>query len=601
MNWQQRIVRMLLTILLVVGLGIGSIGCSRSPGTSSTGGLKPSSRLSEVSPPPAIQELHKAFDNRQPQVKILSPRPDEVLKDTTISVRLQVNDLPLFQNEEFGLGPHLHFILDNEPYQAIYDIQKPIELEDLEPGTHTIRVFASLPWYESFKNDGAYAQTTFHIFAKTAEDIPDPNQPLLTYSRPQGSYGAEPIMLDFYLTNAPLHLVASENPEDDILDWQIRCTINGESFTFDRWEPIYLKGFKPGKNWVQLELLDEQGNLVPGDFNDTIRIITYEPGGTDALSKLTRGEISVAEVFSIVDPTYVYAPPAPEPETEPSPVVEPSPIVEPSPVVMPSPVTESPSFDVAPEAAPEVAPNIKQPTVEQPTAEQPTVVEQPTVTDEPALTPNPESLQEVLEDLGDPNSSPFPSPAQTPEDVIQPSEFRSDLDASQSTPSTELPAELTSSPIPKTVELEAIDRLTPSVVEDIKDGKLSGQTTKPQPKGITPQAIEPVDESVRDELAEKVQQKLEEVQQKFDELSNELNIDSKEFTPVASPDLTPPIAPNAQPVPSTTDSSPRKLIDRAKGVLNRFRSRPDAPNAPTPEALDSLNEALNDFLEAPTP
>jgi hypothetical protein len=70
---------------------------------------------------------------------------------------------------------------------------------------------------------------------------------VLTYSRPTGSYGAEPIMLDFYLTNAPLHLVAQENPDDEIADWRIRVTVNGESFVLDRWQPVYLKGFKPGK------------------------------------------------------------------------------------------------------------------------------------------------------------------------------------------------------------------------------------------------------------------------------------------------------------------------------------------------------------------
>ena len=117
------------------------------------------------------------------------------------------------------------------------------------------------PGTKSFKNDGAYAQVTFHVFAKTQENSPDPKLPLLTYSRPQGAYGAEPILLDFYLTNAPLHLVAQENDKDDIADWRIRATVNGESFVIDRWQPLYLKGFKPGKNWVQLEFLDEKGQL----------------------------------------------------------------------------------------------------------------------------------------------------------------------------------------------------------------------------------------------------------------------------------------------------------------------------------------------------
>lgn len=266
--------------------------------------------MAEIAPPPIIQELRRDLDRYQPQVKILSPRADEVLQDTEVSVRLQVQDLPIFQDEALGLGPHLHLILDNQPYGAVYDLKQPIVFDKLEPGTHTLRVFAASPWDESFKNEGAYAQTTFHLFAKTPENKPDLSKPLLTYSRPQDSYGAEPILLDFYISNVPLHLVAQENAEDDIPDWQIRCTINGESFIFDRWEPIYLKGLKPGKNWIQMELLDDQGNPFPNAFNNTVRLIDYQPGGQDTLSKLTRGEISEAIARSLIDPNY--KPPAPE-------------------------------------------------------------------------------------------------------------------------------------------------------------------------------------------------------------------------------------------------------------------------------------------------
>jgi hypothetical protein len=414
MNWQQRVGRTLLAGFLIVILGSGAIGCSRTTGSTSSGPFQPTSRLSEVAPPATLQELRQGFDQYQPQVKILSPRADEVLQDTTASVRLQVNDLPLFQNEEFGLGPHLHFILDNEPYQAIYDAREPIALEDLTPGTHTLRVFASRPWHESFKNEGAYAQTTFHVFAKTPEDIPPTDQPLLTYSRPKGSYGAEPIMLDFYLTNAPLHLVASENPEDEITDWQIRCTINGESFIFDRWEPIYLKGFKVGRNWIQFDLLDEQGNLIANDFNDTIRTITYEPGGTDTLSQLTRGELSVAEVFSIVDPNYVYQPPAPEPA-----VVEPE---------FTEPEVLTPDVEPAPPV------------------------------EEPALTSEPESLQEVLDDLEAPTPTAEPSPSIAPAPITE-------LSESASEPAESTPIELTTPPIPKTVELEGVEQMESSTIE----------------------------------------------------------------------------------------------------------------------------------------
>lgn len=235
----------------------------------SVSGSRPTLRvgkISEVSPPGVIQLLRQDLDRYQPQVKILTPKPDQVITDNTLAVNFQVRDLPIFQNLKLGLGPHLEVVLDHQPYTMVYDISQPLVLEDLEPGTHTLRVFASRPWHESFKNEGAYAQVTFHVFTKTNDNYPSVELPLLTYSRPTGSYGAEPILLDFYLTNAPLHLIAQEQAEDDVADWRIRCTINGQSFLLDRWQPLYLKGFQPGNNWVQLEYLDQQGRLLQNGF-----------------------------------------------------------------------------------------------------------------------------------------------------------------------------------------------------------------------------------------------------------------------------------------------------------------------------------------------
>ena len=135
--------------------------------------------------------MRPALEVYQPQVTIVTPQKDEVLQDSQVTVRFQVKDLPIFKDPEFELGPHLQVILDNEPYRAVYDLNQPLVLSDLSPGTHTLRVFASRPWNESFKNEGAYAQTTFHIFTKTEDNNPDRSLPLLTYNHPQGEYGAE--------------------------------------------------------------------------------------------------------------------------------------------------------------------------------------------------------------------------------------------------------------------------------------------------------------------------------------------------------------------------------------------------------------------------
>lgn len=313
--------RHIFPLFLIAMLGVGIFGCAKPTAPKA---LLPESgattsrlvgRVEEVSPPEVLQTLKQVIDAYEPQVRILSPRPGEVLEDTSVSVRFQVRGLPIFKNEQWQLGPHLHVFLDDEPYRAVYDLSEPLVLTDLAPGTHTLRVFASRPWHESFKNQGAFDQRTFHVFAQTPQKALNKNQPLLTYSRPQGDYGAEPIMLDFYLVNAPLHLIAQEDSQDAIADWRIRCTINGQSFVFDQWQPIYLKGFKPGQNWIQLELIDENGDLIDNAFNNTVRVINYEPGGEDTLSKLMRGELSLQQVAGILDPTYVPPiEPAPEPE-----------------------------------------------------------------------------------------------------------------------------------------------------------------------------------------------------------------------------------------------------------------------------------------------
>lgn len=363
--------------------------------------VKLAGKISEVSPPEVIQELRAVLEQYEPQVTIVSPRPSEVLQDDTISVRLQVKDLPLFKDEKLGLGTHLHLFLDSQPYQAVYDVSQPIVLKDLSPGTHTIRAFASRPWHESFKNEGSYAQATFHVFTKTPDNNPSLELPLLTYSRPQGVYGAEPIMLDFFLTNAPLHIVAQEDEKDDVADWRIKVTVNGSEFVLDRWQPLYLKGFTPGKNWVQLEYIDEKGNPIQNVYNNLARSVTYTPNGNDTLSKLVRDELSFAQARSIVDPNYNAEIPEPSPESSPMPTVAP---------VLPPPEVKEPATVPSPKIEPS----------EPPKSEEPQPLKEPVMepkggffnrfrrSTEPATSPSstPEAIPSIL-----PDSIPSMSPA----------------------------------------------------------------------------------------------------------------------------------------------------------------------------------------------
>lgn len=263
-----------------------------------------SGSISEVAPPAVLLDLATLSAQYQPQVAITSPKANQVIATDKIEVKLKLKGLSLYKDESLALGPHLQIMLDHQPARSIYNLEDSITFEALAPGSHTLQVVAVNPWGESFKNETAYAQTTFHVFANTGENTPNPEQPLLTYLEPQGTYGAEPILLDFYLNNAPLHQIAQARTDDDIVDWQIRCTVNGQSFVLDQWQPIYLKGLTPGENWVQLSLIDRQGNPIENSFNSTVRTLTYNPKQRDSLSKIVRGELPLEKIGQIVDAGY---------------------------------------------------------------------------------------------------------------------------------------------------------------------------------------------------------------------------------------------------------------------------------------------------------
>ena len=253
------------------------------------------SNLSEVSPPPIISKLKQDLTHYNPVVEIISPEPGKTLDRASIEVELKVTDLPLFKDEQLELGNHIVLAIDNETLPPVYSLEEPILIENLSPGTHTIRAFAVMPWEESYKTADAYAQTTFNVLTETNSNYPNPDLPLLTYNSPTGIYGAEPILLDFYLDRPKL--VSEKNQ-------QVKATINGTSFIIKSWQPYYLTGFKPGENWVQLELIDEFGNGVENTFNNTVRVFNYDPQQQDPRSQLIAARIPFTQARSLVEQNY---------------------------------------------------------------------------------------------------------------------------------------------------------------------------------------------------------------------------------------------------------------------------------------------------------
>jgi len=283
--------------------------------------------LTVVEVPDRIKELLKTRGEQEtafPVLKIASPAEGSTIASSTVSVKLELSgDLKGYkpgQDPETKMGNHIHVILDNQPYEAYYNIDGPaFELRNLSDGEHTLRVFASRPWHESYKNDGSFQMVKFTVKNGNANTnqpattnsgqqmsntprssfnapVPptnstpappstpegkamqtstggavDAKKPLLTYSRPKGEYKAaeaDPIMIDFWLANGKL--------VGDGGEYRVRYSVNGGEPKFiEKWAPLWLQGWTAGKHSIKLELVDKDGNVVDnGGYNSTTRDIT---------------------------------------------------------------------------------------------------------------------------------------------------------------------------------------------------------------------------------------------------------------------------------------------------------------------------------------
>ncbi len=164
-----------------------------------------------------------------------------------------------------GNGQHIHFIVDNGPYSAYYESEFDHELT---PGQHVILAFLSRSYHESVKSPEAFEITVVNVGDEAAEEV-DLEAPHMFYSRPKGTYSGDDIqrlMLDFYLLNVTL----SEDGN------KVRATVNGTEFVFSEWRPYVIEGLEPGEVTISLELVDAQGNVIPGPFNTVERTVTLE-------------------------------------------------------------------------------------------------------------------------------------------------------------------------------------------------------------------------------------------------------------------------------------------------------------------------------------
>ncbi|NAS10638.1 hypothetical protein GTQ38_01400 [Flavobacteriaceae bacterium R33] len=238
------------------------------------------------------REMQGSMESEAPQITLekLEGSPayaDAVLqleepKNTTIADGGEVNFNFTMNNYELGAqtsgpnaerlansgkGQHIHFILNNQPYSAHYE---PAFAKEIPNGVHHLVAFLSRSYHESVKNERSVVVKKM-VVGPDAEDTLglDMESPTLIYSRPKGEYSGadtENLMLDFFVLNTTL----SENGN------KVRATINGNEFTISEWAPHIVRGLPMGEVTIQLELIDGEGNLIPGPFNQVTRTVTLK-------------------------------------------------------------------------------------------------------------------------------------------------------------------------------------------------------------------------------------------------------------------------------------------------------------------------------------
>jgi len=224
---------------------------------------------------PMIVKFKDATDFPTASIAMTSPTPGSLISSggkvhfgfNVVNYQLTAQtDTAMKTCANSAQGQHIHFILNDKPYTALYKPERDTALAD---GHYVCMAFLSRSYHESIKHQSAYALSQFDIGSKKGDSV-DLTKPLLIYSRPKGVYkgkDTKKILLDFYLVNADLSETGNK----------VIVTLNGTvSDTLKEWTGYLIKGLPMGENAIKLELVDKDGKLIPGPYNSVERKFILE-------------------------------------------------------------------------------------------------------------------------------------------------------------------------------------------------------------------------------------------------------------------------------------------------------------------------------------
>ncbi|MGJ1195189.1 hypothetical protein ACR777_01910 [Sphingobacterium spiritivorum] len=254
--------------LAIVVVGASIVSCN-NPAKTTGGDSGDSTSMSDTSKTAAVTVTPVGHSKEFPgaTLKIASLASEKAGADSAkITVKYAVENFKLTEQTAHEHadhmansheGQHIHFILDNKPYAALYKPENSVTVA--LNSEHYLLSFLSRSYHESIKSADAYKLVKFKVdnTGKITE-LPTPKEASLFYSRPKGEYKGEDtknLLLDFYVVNTTL--AADGN--------KVVASVNGQDFTLDQWTPYEIKGLPLGDAKIKLTLVDKDGKAVTGD------------------------------------------------------------------------------------------------------------------------------------------------------------------------------------------------------------------------------------------------------------------------------------------------------------------------------------------------
>lgn len=249
------------------------LACKEQTSTEKETQSTPEESITKKAQPITLERLENSPSYTDAVLEMNEPKDSQIKESGEIDFSFTVKNYELGAQTDSsnakllansGKGQHIHFILDNQPYSAHYESAFAKAIPD---GTHHLVAFLSRSYHESVKNDNSVVVKKLVVGNTTeAATTMDMESPTLIYSRPKGTYTGEDtknVLLDFFVLNTTLSKAGNS----------VRATINETTFLIDEWAPMVLKGLPLGQVKIKLELIDENGEVIPGPFNTVNRVI----------------------------------------------------------------------------------------------------------------------------------------------------------------------------------------------------------------------------------------------------------------------------------------------------------------------------------------